>query len=970
MELNAKTTFGAASFGYLLLLLALACVGNMIAFPLLFGVDVIFGSVFVFLVLRLYGPSWGLLASAAAGFVTLLLWDHPYAMAVFLLETAFVALLDRRRTRNLVVLTAAFWLVAGMPLIGLFYRYALGMGETAVIVVMLKDTANGIFNALAASLLLAVLPARKSAGGEVRRRQISLYDILFNAFSAVVMIPLLVVLILIGREEFRHIDKAAREMAERQSQLVHADIVEWEQTHMNAVLQLARDAQESRMSDPSKLQGLATHLRKAFPDFQTLYIADGTGTTIAYDPIRNPRGLPTIGLNFADRDYFQAMKRDGKPHVTGVFVARGGVTNPVVLVGAPIMIDGRFAGVATGALDLRYLQERLAIFARNPHTHITVVDHGDRVIASTRSTLQAMQRFDWRQGGDVRAVESGLHYWQPSDVKNPMKRWGASCYINVSAVEGSGWTIVVETLVAPYRDALYAFYIKILSILLLSGVFAIAASVLFSRFVIRPITRLAVATTDLPNKMLGKDFIRWPQSPMSEITALIVNFQMMAERLRGMFREIQTLAYYDGLTGLPNRNLFTQKLETLLRRPFGFERAVSVLFIDLDRFKIVNDTIGHANGDLLLAQAAERIRSVLDPEDILSRMGGDEFTAALPDASRERTECVLNAILEAFAKPISISGHDIFITPSIGVSMYPADGADLGTLLKRADQAMYAAKDKGKNQYRFYDAGMEEAAARLMTLGTMLHKALECGEFSLHYQPRVHAETGELTAMEALIRWRHPERGWIPPSEFIPIAEETGLIKPIGEWVLRAACAQIRAWRDAGYATVPVSVNVSVNQLEERHLLRLVPEALREFDLQSGDLELEVTENVSLHSLEHMIGMLDELKQLGVQLSMDDFGTGYSSLSYLKKFPIDRLKIDRSFIRDIEERREECAIVKAIVEMAHSLGLSVTAEGVETEGQLALLRGMACDEIQGYLTGRPQPPEEILRVLAKRVQAS
>ena len=291
--------------------------------------------------------------------------------------------------------------------------------------------------------------------------------------------------------------------------------------------------------------------------------------------------------------------------------------------------------------------------------------------------------------------------------------------------------------------------------------------------------------------------------------------------------------------------------------------------------------------------------------------------------------------------------------------MYPDDGLDHQALLKNADQAMYAAKDKGKNMYQFYISEMDEASSNKMILETMMHKALDNREFELYYQPRMNLMTGALTGLEALIRWKHPEKGWISPAEFIPVAEETGLINPIGEWVLRTACAQNKAWQDAGYPPFSVSVNLSVRQFREQTLVHLIPKVLQETGLDPQYLELEITENISMHNMEYVLSILQEIKKLGVKISMDDFGTGYSSLSYLKKFPIDHLKIDQSFIRDIQHHEEDNSIVKAIIRMAHSLEMIVIAEGVETEAQSSLLREMKCDEIQGFFISKPLPPEHI-----------
>jgi diguanylate cyclase (GGDEF)-like protein len=502
--------------------------------------------------------------------------------------------------------------------------------------------------------------------------------------------------------------------------------------------------------------------------------------------------------------------------------------------------------------------------------------------------------------------------------------------------------------------------------LLICGLIAIVISIFISRSIVRPVTQLADTTTDLPDKILGKEPVHWPSSTMGEIVILINNFKTTAERLQNMFHDIQYFAYYDSLTNLPNRVLFNQELAAVLEKTNMSGQTSAVLFIDLDRFKVINDTLGHGYGDELLQKVAQRLRNFIGSADILSRMGGDEFTAGLSNINREQAAALAQNVLDAFSQPIDISGHEVFITPSIGISMFPYDGLDHQTLIKNADQAMYAAKDKGKNQYQFYASEMDETSSQKMNVETMMHRALDNHEFELYYQPKIHIETGVLTGLEALIRWRHPEKGWIAPIDFIPIAEDTGLINPIGEWVLRAACAQNKAWQNAGYPRVSVSVNLSVRQMKEQSLMDLIPEVLRETGLDPQYLELEITENISMHNMDDVLSILHEIKRLGVKIAMDDFGTGYSALSYLKKFPIDHLKIDQSFIREMEVNQEDHSIVKAIIAMAHSLGLIVIAEGVETEAQSSLLREMKCNVIQGYFISKPFPPEDFSLFLASR----
>jgi diguanylate cyclase (GGDEF)-like protein/PAS domain S-box-containing protein len=430
---------------------------------------------------------------------------------------------------------------------------------------------------------------------------------------------------------------------------------------------------------------------------------------------------------------------------------------------------------------------------------------------------------------------------------------------------------------------------------------------------------------------------------------------------------IRALAYYDSLTGLPNRTQFKERLARVLRKAERDGGRVAVMFLDLDRFKQINDSLGHPVGDELLKAVAARLGGCLRPdddvgraEDATARLGGDEFTVMLAGLERDEDAARVAArIVAAIARPFSIDGHELFVTASIGIAVHPGDGGDVDTLLKNADIAMYYAKDLGRNQYKFYSADLNARALERLTLERDLHRALERRELALHYQPQVDQASGRVTGVEALLRWRHPERGMLPPAQFIPIAEQTGLIAPIGEWVLGEACRQAKAWSDAGMEPLEMWVNVSGIQFRDRRLIGAVREALAASGLKARLLVLEATETIMLENREATLATLRELKRLGIGLAIDDFGTGYSSLAYLKRFPLDTLKIDGSFVRDLGGDGDDQAIVDAIIAMAKRLKLHVLAEGVETPQQAARLLQMGCYRMQGFYFSRPLPPEEI-----------
>jgi diguanylate cyclase (GGDEF)-like protein/PAS domain S-box-containing protein len=425
-------------------------------------------------------------------------------------------------------------------------------------------------------------------------------------------------------------------------------------------------------------------------------------------------------------------------------------------------------------------------------------------------------------------------------------------------------------------------------------------------------------------------------------------------------RRLVHLATHDPLTGLPNRVLLKDRLQQTIARCMRDGDALSMLFIDLDQFKNVNDTLGHDMGDELLKCLAERMRSVLRAKDTIARIGGDEFVVLLPEVvTPEAVEAVLAKLFGVISQPCPVGAHRICVGASIGVTFCPQDGSDIDTLMRNADTAMFAAKAHGRNTFRYFSAQMNEAMRENLQLSSDLRQALQSGEFELHYQPKIEVATSRLAGVEALIRWRHPQLGLVPPARFIPVAEQCGLINAIGAWVLEEACRQIRAWLDAGLPAVQTAVNLSAAQCEGADLAIQVKELLARHRLDGELLELEITESIAMSNADATFRDFWALRDLGVRLAIDDFGTGYSSLSYLRRLPVHNLKIDRSFTRDIESCANSREIVKAIVVMAHSLKLMVIAEGVETAGQLDCLRAAGCDQYQGYFACRPVPAQQM-----------
>ncbi|ALP63959.1 MULTISPECIES: sensor domain-containing protein [Paraburkholderia] len=430
--------------------------------------------------------------------------------------------------------------------------------------------------------------------------------------------------------------------------------------------------------------------------------------------------------------------------------------------------------------------------------------------------------------------------------------------------------------------------------------------------------------------------------------------------------QLEYQANYDSLTRLPNRNLLRDRLQHALIVAQRHHKGVAVVFIDLDGFKNVNDSLGHSVGDRLLSVVADRLARCARASDTVARHGGDEFVIVMKDTVDEQSLIAwMERVRASISEPVWLDGTELYVGCSMGASLFPQDGDDAETLMKKADLAMYRAKDMGRNTFQFYQPEMNVSAGARLNLERRLRRALRDNEFLLHYQPQVDIETGQVVGMEALVRWSDPEVGLIPPSQFIPVAEESGLIGPLSEWVLREACRQNKAWQDEGLPPARVSVNLSARQFQQRDIAKLVMQVLEETGLDPQYLELELTESTIMRNAEEAVSMLNELHALGIGLAIDDFGTGYSSLSYLKRFPVDRLKIDRSFVSDIGESSDDETITSAIIALAHSLNLQVIAEGVETSTQLDFLKERACDEMQGYFFAKPLPHEAIPGMLQR-----
>ena len=524
-----------------------------------------------------------------------------------------------------------------------------------------------------------------------------------------------------------------------------------------------------------------------------------------------------------------------------------------------------------------------------------------------------------------------------------------------------------------------AYFYRIAGIVSISiFLFAVLGFLSIKYLLIKPLQQLGAAAQDIGE---GNLEFTLDISNNDELGELSTSLKEMSRNLRQSNEQIRYFAYHDSLTKLPNRLMFGEYLEHALAHAKRHDQALALMYLDLDDFKVINDTLGHQAGDEVLRELSSRLSDCIRAEDYLSRpaatrrsetetvarLGGDEFIIFLPNInSPYEAATVANRVLESLSIPFHVENRNLHVSASIGITTYPKDGKDAETLIKNADMAMYHAKEKGKNAYSYYQESMNIAAFELLNLQNELRQALTGNEFILHYQPQVDLNTGKIVSVEALIRWQHPEKGLIAPNRFIPIAEQSELIVSIGEWVLQEACRQVKIWHDAGHTDLCVSVNASASQLHRHDLKEVIQDTLLSNVLPAEALEIELTETTISNSEEIVFETLTAIKSLGVNIAMDDFGTGYSSLSYLSKLPIDKIKVDRSFVKDITSETTHAPIISAILAMASSLNLPVTAEGVEIQAQIDFLRDKGCGLIQGFLISHPVPAEEISQLLKQK----
>lgn len=679
-----------------------------------------------------------------------------------------------------------------------------------------------------------------------------------------------------------------------------------------------------------------------------MYVADSSGTTVAAYPTENAQGESNLGINFSDRPYYKALQTTGRPVVTNVFRARSFLTDPVVVVAHPFTdANGAFAGFALAAvrIDTSLSRDRLGQLGGAEQ----VLVDGDGQVINGTFAYQPLDRFDLESAQTGQTVEYLTEHTARvfPDVEFALSRWDRSYLVVMQPVPESRWELYSFLPLSGLKQEVFSRYFWLLVWTLAALLFLAASLRLIVGKLNRPITELAAIDMTQPDLTTDRRLTRWLNSPIPEIRHLVTHLRDSGGRL-------VSLAFYDQLTGLPNRTLLLHRLTDLLDNP-KTRSSTALLFLDLDGFKVINDSLGHDAGDQMLAAAAQRLSGSAPANATVARVGGDEFAVLLPACSEpEQQATIAERLLRAFDAPFDLDGSPVVVSPSIGVAQ-GEDSSNAKELLRCSDLAMYEAKRQGKHRFARYQPGLTTNAVARLEMEVELRRALDQGQFRLHYQPIFNLKTGGVLAMEALIRWQHPERGLIPPAAFLPLAEETGLILRMDLWVLQECCRQLQAWQQIAPGNPPlcINLNLSARQFQNARLSADITRIIAASGADPSRLELEITENAVMQDADATRATLKELKAAGLRIAVDDFGTGYSSLSYLKQFPLDTLKIDRTFLRDIVHDPDAKSIVRAMIGLARALDLKVVTEGIETREQLGVVRQLGAHGGQGYLFARP-----------------
>lgn len=630
------------------------------------------------------------------------------------------------------------------------------------------------------------------------------------------------------------------------------------------------------------------------------------------------------------------------------------------------------------------LQALVGQYAINNNYRIIMSDAKANVLADSGKSGDAGTWAHFTPGKSDHKLRDNFYLHVPAKNSRLLanQEWHEANYIYSTDLEHLPLRVTVLVPMQPYQDQIYRQYLSQFMFLILFFFCAAGLGQIINRQLLRGLTQLTEITTNLPGKLLSPHQIDWPKSRIHEIRSLIRNFREMSNNLVHMIQDslqknlllqeqtnrlqksekkLHKLAYYDELTGLPNRLHFLEYTKSLDLEHSEVVRPFALMFADLNRFKQVNDTLGHTTGDRLLSQVAKRFSGMISEHCKVFRLSGDEFLFVLHYEDISDVQRVAQEICDCLDEPFNMNGRSLYMSVSMGISVYPFDGNEMDQIMRNADIAMYVAKEQGDGLYHFYDSLIENQRAESMQLENELKTALHGGQFTLYYQPKIDAASGNVIGAEALIRWMHPDYGVVSPAKFIPLAENSGIILDIDEWVLREACRQNKAWQSQGLVKIPVAVNISARHFYQSNLIPMITRILEETDLEPQYLVIEITEGTLIRNVEYGVQVMEGLRKMGIHISMDDFGTGYSSLSQLDRLPISEMKLDRSFIQGLMEDSRKSSIVRAVIELGHHMDLRIVAEGIESPEELRYLTNLECDQFQGYFFSKPLPSMEFTR---------
>jgi len=961
--------------------------------PSLFtGFNYLFGSIAVLLILARFGTIAATISGLIISSYTFILFGHPFAMIWLTLEPVFIGLFQiLGRPKNLILYNTLYWPLIGGPILATVFQFIMHVPWTGTIAAALMFWFIGITNSLVATLLLQNHKFSIWLGMDYSHRGIPLRQILFNMLMVVIVLPSIAVMVLNGRANQNANHATVAEQLDHLSNLINLQLTNSLKEALQSLTFVDHTLYDHNDDETTFTESFMQGDNRHTLPFKFLDLISLQGTVRRlFGPLPNP-----------DDEVTFPGDETLNPNREQTFGVLWHQPNQLIVLRHRLMRDGKYSGNISAGIDPAILFTDLTLTGDKLSDHfLTLVNEDRRVIYSNRPGLKPAAMFNPVTLGTIVPIANNTIKLIPYS-STPVPLWRraqkASLLQETQIDIVPDWRLFVETPFAPYQIALLERQAQTLGLLLSLMVTTLGLSLIFSKRLAAPISRLSHITTDLPEDIhLSYENIITPFN-VDEYDQLGHNFQNMAKALRQKFRELTEaketleqrvedrtldlqvlnenlsreiaerkrfesqlvyLANHDPLTDLPNRNLLFDRLGQILCHNERYPCRLGIMLLDLDNFKMVNDTLGHSTGDLLLKQVAKRLQRCLRQTDTVSRFGGDEFVLLINSASNEDLAHIAEKILDTFSKPFAIDGHEVFVTTSIGITVFPHDGGRNETLLKNADAAMYQAKRLGRNNFQFFTEELNIKIRRRLDLETKMRKALEKNEFSLHYQPIVELKSGTICGIEALLRWQDEKGNMVSPGEFIPVLEETGLILTVGDWVLRTACHQAKIWMDSGFSSLRIAVNISALQFHRCNLPEKVKKILQATGLPATSLKLEITESLIQQDLKETAHKLAELKRMGVTLSIDDFGTGYSSLSYLARLPIDEIKIDRSFLEAIPEDENSCSLVTTIIVMAHHLGLTVVAEGVERSEQVEFLMENSCQKLQGYYFSKPLAAKE------------